>query len=196
METNMLQPSGELPSDQTPDQKEKFYLGAAAVLVLVMLVAVPLAVFPLRGKLDDAKSLRDDVLGKKAGVQQQLTVLHDAETALSGVSEVKQSEYLDAIPDGVQQDTLIKNLNDLATKYGVVLSGVQFGLSDTQELPKRVNMSASFQSGYSDLLEFLRAIEANRRRIHVKTISVQVIPQASTSAVNFSLEMEAFYQGK
>ncbi len=196
MENNMFELAGKQPGDQTPDQKQKFYLGTAAVLVLVMLIAVPLAVFPLNGKLDDAKSLRDDVLGKKAGVQQQLKVLQDAETALSGVSEVKQSEYLDAIPDGVQQDTLIKNLNDLATKYGVVLSGVQFGLSDTQELPKRVNMSASFQSGYSDLLEFLRAIEANRRRIHVKTISVQVIPQASTSAVNFSLEMEAFYQGK
>lgn len=192
METNIEM---QVP-EQHNDQKQKWHLAIAAVLVMGMLVGVPLAVFPLQGKLDDAKSSREEIVAKKTVVEQQLQILKEAEKSLSGVSEVKQSEYLDAIPDGVQQDTLIKNLNDLAVKYGVVMSGVQFGLSDTQELPKRVSMSASFQSGYSDLLEFMRALEANRRRIHVKTVSVQIIPQADTSAVNFSLEMEAFYQGK
>lgn len=177
------------------ENKQKFYLTAAIVLVVAMLLGVPFAVFPLSSKLDDVRKMRDDALTAKANVSNDLQVLQTAQQSLDGVSEVKQSEYLDAIPEGVQQDVLIKNINDLATKHGVTLSSVQFGLSDTQELPKRVSVSASFQSGYSDLLEFLRALEANRRRIHVKSISVQVVPQAGTSAVNFSLDMEAFYQG-
>lgn len=184
------------PSQNVASNSHKVYLGVSAVLILLMLVGVPFAMFPLNRNLDDARVLRDNVLATKTSTQQQLAALQGAEKSLDGVSEVKQSEYLDAIPDGVQQDTLIKNLNDLAKKHGVVLSSVQFGLSDTQELPKRISMSASFQSGYSDLLEFLRAVEANRRRIHVKTVSVQIISQANTAAVNFSLDMEAFYQGK
>ncbi len=178
------------------ENKQTVSLTVATVLVIGMLLAIPFGVFPLGAKLDDARAIRDDALAARATAQSELQALQTAAKSLDGVSEVKQSEYLDAIPERVQQDTLIKNLNIIATKHGVTLSSVQFGLSDTQELPRRVNMSASFQSGYSDLLEFLQAIEASRRRIHVKTISVQIIPGAATSAVNFSLDMEAFYQGK
>lgn len=177
------------------DSKQKFYLTVGVFLIVVMIIATPLAVFPLTGKLDDTRKLRDDGIAAKTAMQADLMALQSAEKSLNGVSDVKQSEYLDAIPQGLEQDTLIKNLNELAIKHGVTLASVQFGVSDTQAAVKRVSMSASFQSGYSDLLEFLQAIEANRRRIHVKTISVQVIPGASVSAVNFTLEMEAFYQG-
>ncbi len=178
------------------ENKHTISFSVAVVLILGMILAVPFGVFPLGAKLDSARATRDQALAARATVQSSLQSLQAAEKSLQGVSEVKQSEYLDAIPEKVQQDTLIKNLNDIATKHGVTLSSVQFGLNDTQELPRRMNMSASFQSGYSDLLEFLQAIEANRRRIHVKTISVQIIPGAATSAVNFSLDMESFYQGK
>lgn len=178
------------------ENKHSLYVSFAVGLLVLMVAGIPFALFPLRGKLDDARTSRDNAMATKANVMADLQTLQDAQRSLDGVSEVKQAEYLNAIPYGVQQDILIKNINDLATKFGVTLSSVQFGLSDTLELPKRVSVSASFQSGYSDLLEFLKAIEANPRRIHVKTISVQIIPQASTSAVNFSLDMEAFYQGK
>lgn len=166
----------------------------AFLLIILLVIGVFVFLNPLRSSLSDLRSARDSLLETNQALEGQLADLQEAQMQLENTSEVKQSEFLDAIPPNILQDRLIQDITAIAKEHGITLFGLQFGLRDLQSDPKEITISASFQGNYVDLIDFLKDVESNRRRIHVRSISVQLLPETNGLSVNFSLDMTAYYQ--
>lgn len=181
-----------------PTSRKNRYPLVALLFFLITLLAAIFYVKPLWDEVSSLSLGRDDKLNQKQTLSDQLTNLQQLQQNLTGSSEITKETTLASIPEKLEQDKLIVDLTDIALKNDIILNGVNFSISTT-EIPgqvSKVGVNANLSGSESSLVSFLRGVEANRRKIIVKSITVQSGERATGVArVNFNLSMEAYYQG-
>lgn len=139
-----------------------------------------------------------DLTTQEATLSARLAQLEEAGKKLELDSDVKTQKVVNAIPEKLEQDNLILNMVDIAKKNDIEFRSISFSVVEGSEgdTVKKVGISASFEGNYGDLVNFLKAIEQNGRKIVVENISVQLAgePVQGVERVNFALSMAAFYR--
>lgn len=170
-----------------------------SLLTLLVFLAVFLgAIFYVKPLWDDVSSLslgRDDKMQQKDQLSSQLQTLQNVQKSIQQSSEVAQQTTLNAIPERLQQDQLITDLTGISKTNDIILNSVNFSVNaaDTDRI-KRSTVTANLTGDMSGLLGFLKGIEANQRKLTVKSVSVQTgTTDTGIPRVNFNVNMETFY---
>lgn len=171
----------------------------SSFLTLVIFIIVLLAaIFYVKPLWDDVSSLslgRDDKMQQKEQLTAELQNLQSIQQSMSESSEVSQQTTLNAIPERLEQDKLITDLTGIAKTNDILLNSVNFSInSSTTDRIKRATVNANLTGDLGGLLNFLKGIEANPRKLTVKTVSIQTgSTDTGLPRVNFNVNMEAYY---
>ncbi|MBL4694293.1 hypothetical protein JKY72_02890 [Candidatus Gracilibacteria bacterium] len=166
----------------------------------LMVIAIGFYVFfsrGLAGGVAEANARVGEVRDRIEEISDEIAGLLVAQEELGIDSEVKRLESRNAIPEGLFQDEIIRDLIVVAGDHDVNLHSVSFGKSGSaRDGIGSVQINASFDGNYSDLTKFLKGMEENGRLFRVNSISVQLsrLGVNQSQRATFSLAMEAFYQ--
>jgi len=89
----------------------------------------------------------------------------------AGISEIQAQELAKSIPIGTAQDRLILDLNDMAQKANVNFNALSFSLNEQGEIPS-ITISGGFEGSAARLVDFLKRIETNPRKLVVQSASL------------------------
>lgn len=168
-------------------------------LTLIIFMVVLLAgIFYVKPLWDDVSSLslgRDDKMHQKDDLAAELQNLQTIQQTMNQSSEVSQQTTLNAIPERFEQDKLITDLTAISKTNDIILNSVNFGINAAStDRVKRANINANLTGDLGGLLNFLKGIEANPRKLTVKTVSIQTgTTDTGLPRVNFNVNMEAYY---
>lgn len=170
------------------------YLVSALVLVIA-LVVMQFLVFPMVDQNGALETQRTQLSDENTQMVAKIAELQRVQDSLSSVTDVEKMQLLSSVPLQMQQDQLLLDLNRLALSHNMTLQNVSFSPQSAATGVKTVSMNANFVGTYASLTDFLKALEENSRKVVVKTLSVQVgTSEKGAETVNFSLQLEAFYQ--
>ena len=140
----------------------------------------------LRARRADVAVLQNDV--------DALSVEKTELTPAGTLSEVEQKDLDQAIPQGVQQDVIITDLNRMAKTADVTFNALTFSLQQNKTLPT-VEISAGFQGVSGNIIRFLKMVETNSRKFVVKDAGVTRAESAGgLELMNLNLTLQAFYR--
>lgn len=171
-------------------QKNQISQLLSVLLLLLIVVAVMVFVWPMRGTIDDLRAERDSLSEQLQAVQVEYDTLVSLSNDVSS-SETARDELLKAVPEGFSQDELILELSKLASAAGFHLNAMNFSESVNQDYGQMVTVAANLSGDYSNLIKFLQKLETSERLMRVTSISVQL---TSTQDVVFNLNIEAYHQ--
>ncbi|MBT3864512.1 hypothetical protein HOE67_03730 [Candidatus Peregrinibacteria bacterium] len=197
-----LSTEGQEDPGSTMDLPDEGKLKKILSLVGVILILGSVALYAfytssLSDEYDDAKVSIETKTDEAEVLSARIDVLKEAEGKMGLETEVQKKTLLDSIPVGLNQDDVIEDLVDIAASNDVVLHSVSFGkVKDLYEGVSALQISASFEGNYNDLIHFLKGIEGNARLFKVSSINVQVnyLEELDLNRVSFSLSMNAYYQ--
>lgn len=177
---------------------KKHYALPTLIIFLIILGGGLYYVSPLWSEVDGLKTEVFSLQQQKDTFSKQYQDLQDLQKSLNASSEVSQQTTLASIPERFEQDKLLQDLTDLAQKANVTLNGVNFSLAgNTQDKIKRATVNVNVTSSDTALIDFLRAVEGNTRKLVVKSITVQTgKTDTGATRVNFNLNMETYYQDR
>lgn len=160
---------------------------------LFLIAAVLLFFFHTRPAARQNSELQNQLDQLAAAVQ---TLEEKSPAGLSGgaVSEVELKELDNAIPETLEQDGIIIDLNTIAKTANVSFNALTFNLQKQTDLPA-VNISAGFQGSSADIIRFLKMLEVNPRKFLVKEAGVSHSESAGgIDLANLNLTLQAFYR--
>ncbi|PIQ77819.1 hypothetical protein COV82_02590 [Candidatus Peregrinibacteria bacterium CG11_big_fil_rev_8_21_14_0_20_46_8] len=112
----------------------------------------------------------------------------------AGISEIEAQELARAIPGDMSQDQLILDLADISAKADVSFNALSFSLNESSEIPS-ITVSGGFQGSPARLLQFLKLIETNPRKLVVQSASVdRGLVIDGNQFATLTLTLQAFYQ--
>ncbi|MFO0781183.1 MAG: type 4a pilus biogenesis protein PilO [Candidatus Gracilibacteria bacterium] len=170
-----------------------------SVLPIVLLAVVFFgALFFVKPLWDDVGSLslgRDDKMQQRDQLSTELQHLQTIQQSMNEASEVSRQTTLNAIPQRLDQDKLITDLTTIAKTNDIILNSVTFSINAAStEKIKRATMNANLTGNLSGLLDFLKGVEANARKMSVKTVSVQTgTTDTGIPRVNFNINLDTYY---
>lgn len=178
----------------SPQQSSKFLL----ISLIVFIVVFAGAVFYVKPLWDEVSSLslgRDDKMQQLATLNTELQGLQAIQQTMAQSSEVSQQTTLNAIPQRMEQDRLITDLTAISKSNDIILNNVNFGINAASlDRVKRATVNANLTGDIGGLLGFLKGIEANPRKLTVKSVSIQTgATDTGIPRVNFNVSMETYY---
>jgi Tfp pilus assembly protein PilO len=164
-----------------------------ATIILIVIFSWTLPVWNEVGKLNQTLDSKKAELTK---VEQDLEKVKGAQTSVAAETEVAQTRVLSAIPVSLEQDKLITQINNIARKNLVSINSISFSAaqSDSEETIKKASVSVSLTAEKKDLINFLKALENNPRKLLVKSITVQFGEIDGINRINFNISMDTYYQ--
>jgi len=168
--------------------------------VILIFVAVLFFTFFVRPFHQAVATVQDETVLKMQELDNLKAKVADMETAekkLGVNSELQKLEMLRSIPIGVSQDKAIEDIVQLAKDHNITLNSIGFSKGITSKSKIGIlQVSSGFEGTYDDLVEFLKAIEQNKRMFRVNSISVQLTntDMVGVKRAIFSLSMDTFYQ--
>jgi len=168
---------------------------------LILLVVVAGFFFYIKPLWDEVGSLalgRDDLVNQETALQTKLDSLKQVQQQIENGSEISRETSLTAIPEHFEEEKLMMDIVGLSRKNDVTMTGINFGIPGESAAGEvaTATINLNLTGTPANLLGFLKGIEANQRKIVVNSIAVQNASAASGSILaNFSLNMEAYYQG-
>lgn len=170
----------------------------AMVLILFAVIGSFLYVKPTWDSVTQLAAAREEKTITRNSLNTKLVDLQQLQQELQLTSEVVRETTLSAVPEKLDQDELILDVSKIAKKNDMLMNGINFGIptsSHPGEVAK-VTVSTNITGNQSSLISYLRDVEANTRKLTVKSISVQIgETDSGISRVNFSINMEAYFQG-
>ena len=169
------------------------------ILLIIVFVGGIYYVNPLWHDVDSLALGRNEKQSQKNDLAKQLQSLQSLQQDLGTASEVNKQTTLNAIPERFEEDKLITDLTGIAEKNDVVLNAVNFNITNSAlDKIKRATVNVNLTGDDDHLISFLKGVETNQRKFVVKSITVQTgkISDATVSRVNFSLNMETYYQDR
>ncbi|MBP9717917.1 type 4a pilus biogenesis protein PilO [Candidatus Gracilibacteria bacterium] len=144
-----------------------------------------------------ARSDHSDLASRVDALQEEINTI----TASSGsnetsqvLSEIEEQELASKIPDTLQQEALINDINRLAKTSQVTFNALTFSLQKNAGVPS-ISISAGFQGPYENLIRFLKYVEQNPRLFIVQNASVsRTVTAAGLELVNLNITMHSFYR--
>lgn len=149
----------------------------SVVLFLTVIAGLVFYVLPLNAeyqKISADNQLKAVDLEQKKAELKELAVIAKNLGPQAG-SEEGVKRLLVEVPVQIGQEKLIDDFNRIAEAHRIVYSSFGFGLQEgVAEGVNAVTINASFEGDYADLQQFLKALEANPRKLTVKNIGVQM----------------------
>ncbi len=176
--------------------QKKHHSFLTLIIFLITFVGAVFYVKPLWDEETALSAVYQQKQEQKTQLSQQVQTLKDLQQKLQTGSEVEKLTTLDSIPEKFEQGKLIADLKDLAQQNQVVLKGMNFNLpANNTERVKKAGVNVNLTGSEEGLLNFLKGIETNHRKIVVKLINVQYGKSDNgTVRLNFNLNMETYYQ--
>lgn len=112
------------------------------------------------------------------------------------LSDVEKNDLQQAIPDKMEQDKIITDINSLCTKADITFNALTFSLSEDNQIPT-INISASFQGSAQNIIRFLKMLEVNPRKFVVKDAGIARIDETTDGGiemVNLNATLKSFYR--
>lgn len=166
---------------------------AGFVGTLLLLSALLMLFFHTR----PAKNERSELKTSIANLNQEILSLQGLQTGtstLTELSEVDQRELSQKIPETLEQDFIITELDRIAKATEVSFNALSFSLRANSELPS-VNISAGFQGTLGNVTRFLKMLEVDTRKFVVKDAGVSAAESESgLNLVNLNVNIEAYYR--
>lgn len=169
------------------------------ITLFIFLITFAAGIFYVKPQWDEVTASSFAVQQKqqqKDQLTQQLQQLKDLQQSLNAGSEVEKSTTLNAIPERFEQDKLMADIYAIAQKNQVVINGINFNLPNNEsDRIKKAGININLTGSDDGLVNFLKNIESNQRKIIVKIISVQSgKTESGAIRLNFNLNMETYYQ--
>ncbi len=169
------------------------------LLIVLAIAAFTFVIRPISSQLDVFKT---DVTAKNTtldGLKTKLENLNKSEQELELTSEVKRQESLKAVPIGMKEDEVIKDIIQIAKQNNVTLNSISFAKgSGAKEGIGSLRISSTFEGNYQDLTGFLQGLEQNGRTFRVDSVNVQVnkLEISDVERASFSLSIDTYFQQK
>jgi hypothetical protein len=162
----------------------------------ILLVAALILLFahtrPVQRKLDELKNT-------VAQLQQEVGVFRGApqeenEMLAADISEVEKKELDQAIPEAMEQDIIMSDLNRIAKTADVSFNALTFSLDQKGALPT-INISAGFHGVAANIIRFVKMLEVNPRKLLVKDAGItRSESTGGLELMNLNITMQAFYR--
>jgi len=163
-------------------------------LIIIMVVVYVLVLKPMRQNLVQSQA-------KSASVKSELSILksdlNDLQSLASDDAESTASRdaLLEAIPIGLNQDSIIADLNGFAKDSKMQMNSITFSNLGDRDKIKSVGITGNFLGTYNRLITFIEAIEQSDREYSIVGMNVQVDANPGVDQeVSFTLSLETFYQ--
>lgn len=132
-----------------------------------------------------------------AALNRDILTLKGQSTGTSTVarlSEVDAREIGQKIPQKLEQDFIITELNRIAKATNVTFNALSFSLLQSGTLPA-VTISAGFQGASGDTVRFLKMLETDTRKFVVRDAGIsRAQTESGVSLVNLNITAQAFYR--
>ncbi|MBI5753595.1 type 4a pilus biogenesis protein PilO [Candidatus Peregrinibacteria bacterium] len=173
-------------------------------LIGVLMIVLALAGYtffarPVSGDLDTMKAglaTKDVTL---QNLKTQLDTLNKSKEDLQLTNEVQRVKSVEAVPVGINEDQVIKDIVKIAKDNNVTLHSISFAKgSSSKEGIGSLRISSTFEGNYQDLTNFLQGLEQNSRVFRVDSISVQInkLEISAIERASFSLSIDTYFQQK
>lgn len=135
-------------------------------------------------ELAELQSQIDSINGQRLNVENQ-----------SNTSDLEQALLQEAVPQGFDQDTLIKTLKNIASEYQINLVNISFNQSFAEQSNqiKSVQISMTANGDPSRVKAFLAALENSNRGFFVKNLGINYGTINDVSISNLNLNFEAYF---
>lgn len=163
-----------------------------------VLIALMVGVFFLQPLRDEVKILGETLSANQVeydALQAEIASFVQRESALPQ-AESEREKLLASVPEGLNQDRIIENLDRIAGTVGISLNSISFSLQNSEaDEANTVMISCNFTGQYDDLETLLKALEGNERLFKMESIGVQLGEVNEEGyTMTFSLSLEAYYQ--
>lgn len=139
-----------------------------------------------------------------AQLQAQINVLRDelqtledqsnGSSTIAGLSEVDQRELADKIPETIEQDFIITELNRISKATSISFNVLSFNLQQNAPMPT-ITISGGFQGTPENVGRFLKMLENDRRKFVIKDAGVsRMQTESGLNLVNLNITIQAFYR--
>ncbi len=167
------------------------------LLIVFVLAGYFFYVGPMWDEVSALSATKDQKVQEKDTLNTRLENYQKLEKELAAVSEVKEAQGLNAIPQDLDQHLLINNLVEKAEKHKMTVGSLSFGGGSGTEFGVQADsVTMSLQGDYQRLVDFLKSVENElQRKVIVKTINVQLGERlGSFQDISFTLSMEVYFQ--
>lgn len=177
---------------------KQHYALPTLVIFLVVLFGGFFYVKPLWDEVNNLSFDKDQKQLQVNTLTKQFQDFQDLQKNLGDTTEVGKETNLNAIPERFEQDKLILDITGIAQRNQVILNGINFGFSpDSSGKIKRATVNVNLTGSEENLITFLKGVEANQRKLVVKSITVQSgKTEGGVARVNFNVNMETYYQNR
>lgn len=167
--------------------------------ILMIMAAVAFYIFYTGRLAREVKNLETELTVEKESISaavEKIEKFAQLEQDFGLTTEVEKFEAKKAVPIGINQDDVIRDIINIVKTYDIDLKSLSFGKGGGAGEIKNLKINASFEGSYSDLTYFLEALEQNPRTFSVENINVQIATLENTGfqRASFSLSINAFYQ--
>lgn len=161
---------------------------------LFLIATLVLFFFHTRPTGQQLGSLRATTLQMQKEIQ-VLTEKSGGAAEVSSVSEVEQKELKNQIPETIEQDIIVTELNRVSKAADVTFNALTFNLNQNADLPT-VNIAAGFQGTSANIIRFLKMLESSTsRKFIVKNAGVsRTTTKEGIEMVNLNITFQAFYR--
>ncbi len=167
--------------------------------VLLLLLLLAGGVFYLKPLYDEVSRLQTGIITKRAEkseLEKKIADLKALQQNIEQGSEVVTQTSAAAIPEKMDQDKLLADLSALSLKNDVIMNSVNFSqpVEAKNSSLQRVSVNANFSGTQGSLINLLKGIEGNSRKLVVKSISVQSgSAQLLNARVYFTVSMVTYF---
>lgn len=139
-------------------------------------------------------ALKNILIELKNDVSKMENEIAGVPAADSEVSEVERKELFRAIPEKLEQDIIISDLDLLIKTADVSFNALTFNLQKSENLPA-VTINGGFQGTSANSIRFLKMLEVNPRKFIIKNVNVsRAETDDGLDIVNLTVTLQAFYR--
>jgi type II secretory pathway component PulM len=163
----------------------------SAVLVLLIATSYTFWIKPQSVKLTDKKIELESVQTQISTISGQRITIEEN----SNISELDLKLIQSAIPQGFDQDELIKALKKLAEDNQVNLVNISFNqtFAETSNQIKAAQITLSASGGPGSIKNFLSKLENSNRGFFVKNLGLSNSTVNEVGVSNLNITFEAFF---
>lgn len=170
--------------------ERKIHSGFVGTLLLV--AALVVLFFHTRPSLGELNRLQTAVaaLEAEAGSEES----QPGKIQRTSLTETERKLLDLAVPETLEQDQIINDINRIAKSAEVSFNAITFSLLESSALPT-VNISAGFQGTPEQIARFLKMLESNSRKFVVRDAGLSRSEVAEGfQLVNLNLTIQSFYR--
>lgn len=111
------------------------------------------------------------------------------------LTEVERNLLKESVPQGFDQEKLLRTLNQIATNNLTQLNSIGFNktIADSNNQIQAVQLGISGTTNRANFLNFVKDLESSNRTFIVKSISVNYSTVEGLEQASFSLNVEAYF---